>query len=87
MLSTMIVMLCCLTFIISVYCCIRLMEMMSSNAVSKFRMPWALLCVAGIAVIACSCVLAIGVGRDSALGGQELFNDFDTTLPKPLSRP
>lgn len=88
MLSTMIVMLGCLTFIISVYCCIRLMEMMSSNAVSKLRIPWALLCVAGIAIIASSCISAIiAVGQDSALGGQELFKDFDTTLPKPLSRP
>lgn len=89
MLSTMLVMLGCLTIIISVYCCIRLMEMMSSNAVSKLRIPWALLCAAGIAIIACSCITTIatlGAHAESRTVG-DIFKDADTTLPEALSRP
>ena len=75
-----------LTIIISVYCCIRLMEMMSSNAVSKltFRIPWALLCGAGIAIIACCCIATLGTlgaQSDSRTVGEIL------ALPEPLSRP
>lgn len=90
MLSTMLGMLGCLTIIISVYCCIRLMEMMSSNAVSKLRIPWALLCAAGIAIIiatsATSCIATLGAYAELQTVG-DIFKDADTTLPEPLSRP
>ena len=91
-----------LTIIIPVYCCVRLMEMMSSNAVPKLKAPWALLCVAAIAIIGFFCFDTVRRGgpeptipafrASSALGGQrdsleELFKDVDSALAEPRSRP
>lgn len=84
-----------LTIIISIYCCIRLMEMISSNAVPKLKAPWALLCVAAIAIIGFFCFVTVrrggpkptipAFGASSVLSGQrdsldELFKDVDTVL-------
>ena len=84
-----------LTIIDSVYCCVRLMEMMSSNAVPKLKAIWALMCVVAIAAIAYCCIdtvrrgtgdATLFTGRPLALSASDytvksIFGDVDVRLP------
>lgn len=75
-----------LTIIISVYCCVRLVEMIGSNA-PKWKALWALVCVTGIAVIGFFCLDTVRRGASdptiSSFRGSAAFGD-STIFPSPV---
>ncbi len=76
-----------LTIIISVYCCVRLMEMMSSSAVPKLKAFWAFVCIIAIAIIGFFCFDTVRRGgsdpTSSSFRGSTAFGD-STIFPKDL---
>ena len=84
-----------LTIIISVYCCVRLVEMLGSNA-PKWKALWALVCVTAIAVIGFFCFDTVRRGNpdprvgdfrgSAALGGEASALETLQTLNKDLDR-
>ncbi len=76
-----------LTVIVSVYCCVRLIEMMSSDSVPKLKVPWVLLCASAIGVIMFSCFQTVKAGSSwpnaGPVGGPATLDESEAS-PKDL---